>query len=121
METIEVILVDNIKRQLKLYLSELGEFAPFGCAIYSNNQVAPLSAYVGDFTNSNKLISLLENNIAYKLNSYDYLVAAIAINIIVTENDEKYDAIELRVYKKDKKTRIERINYTIEKDKVHLH
>ena len=120
MINIETSLIGNIKEQLKLYLTELGEFAPFGCAIDCNNKLVPLGAYIEDFTNSSELISLLENIIAYKLNSSDYLIAAIAINIVVTENDEKFDAIELRIYEKDKKTKVERINYTIEKGIVHL-
>lgn len=95
---------EYIKKQAEVFLLELGTFYPFGCAINKVEEVIPLGAYLeGENPSVPELIVLLENSINQKLNNDgEYLLAAIATDVTIKKDGIGLDAIEIRVFEKNK-------------------
>lgn len=57
-------LIAAIKEQVQMFLLDAGEFYPFSTCIDKNNQIKPVSAFLGvDFSSSLELIFLLEKEL----------------------------------------------------------
>jgi hypothetical protein len=98
------ILINVIKQQAEMFLLDAGEFFPFGALINKENKIIPTAAYLEDENDgpqSQPLIEMLEESLKRGLANGDYIIGAVAFDILFTENDEKYDAIAIRIYETD--------------------
>lgn len=112
--------IENIKLQAEAYLLDAGEFFPFGVGISAANDIKPLSAYIyeeNDRPPSLPLINLLERHVERELSIGNYLIAALAIDVTLTENNERYDALEIRIFEKNS-TYKKHFKYSIHADSV---
>jgi hypothetical protein len=82
-------IIDSTLSQARVYLSELGEFAPFGSGLNRNNKIVPLGAFFhSDNPSSLEMIEMLQQHIIEKLSSKDFSIAAIAIDIVIRKEKE---------------------------------
>jgi hypothetical protein len=103
MESMEV-LVKVIKQQAEVFLLDAGEFFPFGTCIGKDNAIMPIAVYIEDENDrpeSKPMMEILENNIKNGLVNGDYMIGALAYDVFVHENEEKFDAIVVRIYEND--------------------
>lgn len=87
-----------------MFLLAAQEFYPFGTCIGKENNVIPIAAYIEDENDrpqSKPLIELLENSIKKGIINGDYLIGALAYDVYMTENEEKFDAIMICIYTND--------------------
>jgi len=96
---------EYIKSQARIFLLEMRAFYPFGCAIDDKNNLRPLSAYIeGENPSPVELIDLLEGNIVQKIEIGEYVMGIVAIDVTISNENVKQDAIEMRIFIKDEKT-----------------
>ena len=98
------ILLNVIKQQAKIFLLDAGEFFPFATCIDKENKIIPTAAYLEDENDrpeSQPLIDMLEGSLKRGLNSGEYSIGAVAFDVLLTENGEKYDGIAIRIYEVD--------------------
>jgi hypothetical protein len=98
------ILLKVIKQQAEIFLLDAGEFFPFGTCINKENKIIPTAAYLEDEDDrpeSQPLIEMLEGSLKRGLNNGEYIIGAVAFDILLTENGEKHDAIAIRIYETD--------------------
>ena len=98
------ILIKIIKQQAEIFLLNMGEFFPFGTYIGQQNNIVPFSVYIEDEDDrpaSQPLIELFEKNIKNGLAKGEYLIGALAYDIFIRENDEKFDAIMIHIFDTD--------------------
>ena len=103
MDKIE-ILIKVIKEQAELFLLDAAEFFPFGTYINSKNEVVPFSAYIEDINDrpqSQPLIDMLEKGIKTRIKNGECIVGALAFDVLINENQQKFDAIMIRIYEGD--------------------
>lgn len=105
--TMEIIerLIEVIKQQAEVFLLDAGEFFPFGTYINNKNQIVPFSAYIEDINDrpeSQPLIDMLEKGIQTRLKNGECVVGALAYDVLIHENQEKCDAVLIRIYDNDK-------------------
>ena len=87
-----------------MFLLNAGEFFPFGTYIGQENNIVPFSVYIEDENDrpaSQPLIELLEKNIKSGLAEGEILIGALAYDIFIKENDEKFDAIMIHIFDAD--------------------
>ncbi|MEX8546518.1 MAG: hypothetical protein V5804_02850 [Mucilaginibacter sp.] len=97
-------LFNNVKEQAQIYLLDSGEFFPFGVAIDTANNIKPLSSYLNegnDRPSSLDLIDLLETYIQKELVNDAYIIAAICIDVNIKQNEELFNALEIRIFEKN--------------------
>jgi hypothetical protein len=98
-------LLNIIKQQAEIFLLDAREFFPFGTYINSKNEVVPLSAYIKDANDrpeSQPLIDMLEQWIRTCINNNDCVIGALAYDVVMTKNHEKFDVMVIRIYENDK-------------------
>lgn len=98
-------LINVIKKQAEAFLRDAHEFFPFGIYINGKNEVVPFSAYIEDANDrpeSQPLIDMLERGIRTRINNGDCIVGALAYDVVMTKNHEKFDVMVIRVYENDK-------------------
>lgn len=103
MEPID-ILIRNIKLQAEIFLLDAHEFFPFDTYISSENEIVSLSAYIEDVDDrpeSQPLIDMLERGIRTRLDDGECIIGALAYDILVNEDQKKFDAIMIRIYEND--------------------
>ena len=103
MENLERI-VNVLKQQAEAFLLSAKEFYPFGTYINYDGEIVPVGAYLeGDFPPSLPLIDLLEKDFKQLVEKGAYAIAAIAIDVRLTENGIIYDGIEMRFLNRKRK------------------
>ncbi|WP_426670939.1 hypothetical protein ACPPVU_06840 [Mucilaginibacter sp. McL0603] len=98
------ILVKVIKQQAEVFLLDAGEFFPFGTCIGKDNAIIPIAACIEDENDrpeSEPLIEMLENNIKSGLANEHFIIGALAYDVFLHENQEKFDAIVICIYEND--------------------
>lgn len=98
------ILVKVIKQQAEVFLLNAREFFPFGTYINSKNEIVPFSAYIEDVNDrpkSQPLIDMLERGIRTRLDNGECIIGALAFEIVLTENQQKFDAMLIRIFEND--------------------
>jgi len=92
-------LIKSIKDQAQIFLLDAGEFYPFGCCIDKMNQINSVGVYLeNDNPSSSELILLLEKNARTGVESGQYEIAVIVIDVTINENNVDHDAVELRFF-----------------------
>ena len=113
-------LIKVIKQQAEVFLLDAHEFYPFGTAIDKENNIIPLAADIqaeNDRPESQPLIDILDNHILNGIINGEYVIGGMAYDILMTKNQEKFDAKLIRIYESDKF--VERyFKYTIYDDHV---
>ena len=87
-----------------MFLLDAGEFYPFGTYIGRENNIVPFSAYIEDENDrpkSQPLIEMLENGIKKRLYEGECLAGALAYDIFIKENGEKFDAVMIHIFDGD--------------------
>lgn len=93
-------LKENITIQAKNYLSEFGEFYPFGAVILPNGELKPTSVYFNEeFPAKENVLKNLENALKEGVEKKLYSAVAIGVDVLTIppEMEKKMDAIEIRV------------------------
>ena len=113
-------LIKVIKQQAEVFLLDAHEFYPFGTAIDKENNIIPLAAAIeaeNDRPESQPLIDKLDNHILNGIKNGEYIIGGSAYDILMNKNQEKFDAMLIRVYENDRF--VERFfKYYIHEDKV---
>jgi hypothetical protein len=97
-------LIRYIKLQAEVFLLNAQEFFPYGTGIGKDNNIISIAAYIEDVNDrpeSAPLIEMLERNIKIGIAKGDFLIGALAYDIFITENEEKFDAIMICIYEND--------------------
>ena len=97
-------LIKVIKQLAEVFLLNACDFFPFGTYIGQENNIVPFSVYAEDVNDrpaSQPLIKLLEDNIKKGLAEGRYLAGALAYDIFIKENGEKFDAIMIHIFDGD--------------------
>jgi hypothetical protein len=111
-------LLDNSKMYAEAFLLDAGEFYPFGTLINPSGEIVPLAGDVeaeNDMPLSNDVLNVLQDYLEFNA---DYLIAAIGVDILLGLNNQKYDALQIRVFEAGKQTEDLRFIYVINKDNV---
>ncbi|MBD1366490.1 hypothetical protein IDJ77_21935 [Mucilaginibacter sp. ZT4R22] len=111
-------LLDNIKMYAEAFLLDAAEFYPFGTLIKASGETVPLAGDIeaeNDMPPSNDVLSVLQN---YLESNVDYVIAAIGVDILLGLNNQKYDALQIRVFEAGKQIEDLRFIYVINKDNV---
>ena len=101
----EETLIKSIKQQAEVFLLDAREFFPFATYIDNKNGVVPFSAYIEDENDrsvSQPLIDMLERGIRTRINSGKCIIGALAYDVVMTKNHEKFDVMVIRIYENDK-------------------
>ncbi len=107
-------IVNIIKEQAETFLLMANEFYPFGAYINKKNSIIPLGAYLeNDQPPSLEVMTLLEKAIVDHIQKGDCILGAIAIDVYVSFNDKKHDAIEIRFFEAGKDTYKRHYKYEI--------
>lgn len=109
---------ENIIRQARYYLENMGEFYPFGAIIDRQNNIKPLGVYFGEENPTSQLvIAHLEKAITERVNNGEYITGAIGIDVFITNSErEKMTALEIREFSKEK-TSVSHFIYTKDQNK----
>ena len=102
-------LIKIIKQQAEVFLLDASGFFPFGAALRKENKIIPIGAYIEDPNDRpeySKVIELLEGSIKKDVLTGDYVIGAIAIDVFIKEDGLSYDANEIRLFEKDKITKM---------------
>jgi hypothetical protein len=100
-------LTNIIKQQAEIFLLDAGEFYPFGTGIDKEDKIIPIGAYIeakNDRLESQPIIDLLHKSITKEIENDNFVVCALAYDILMNENHKKFDAMAVRIYKNDKFT-----------------
>jgi hypothetical protein len=111
-------LLDNIKMYAEAFLLDADEFYPFGSLIKTSGEIVPVAAYTedeNDMPPSDDVLKLLQSRLE---SNVDYLIAAIGVDILLGLNNQKCDALQIRVFEAGKQTEDLRFIYVINKDSV---
>ena len=93
-------IIALIKQQAALFLLDAEEFYPFGTYIDKFGKIKPIGVYLEESDPSaTLLISMLENYLKQSMDNKILKIGAIAINVVISENGSRQDAIEIRIYK----------------------
>ncbi|MGZ3999792.1 MAG: hypothetical protein ACXVIY_04160 [Mucilaginibacter sp.] len=98
-------LINGLKQQAEAFLLDAREFFPFGTYIDNRNGVLPFSAYIEDANDrpeSQPLIDMLERGIRTRINNGECIIGALAYDVVMTKNHEKFDVMVIRIYENDK-------------------
>lgn len=85
------LFIDTLKLA-KTFLQEMGEFYPCATALDENGIVHPIEYENGEYPNTEQYLKEFETELNTRFETY-----AIGINVTVTKNGEKYDAIQIRI------------------------
>jgi len=113
-------LIQIIKQQAEVFLLDAGEFFPFGSCIDSDNKIIPIGAFIeheNDRPASLEVISLLESGMHKELEQGRYLCGAIAVDVLLKENEKTFDAMQIRFFEIGKEY-VETFKYIIEEGRV---
>ncbi len=96
-------LIRVLKLQAEAFLLNAKEFYPFGTYISVEDKIVPVSAYLGNnHPASSEVIDSLEKTFILKMQNGESKISAIAIDIVITENNERYDGVEMRFFEAHK-------------------
>jgi hypothetical protein len=100
------LLANNILSQAKYYLTDAGEFYPFGAAGDQNNSIRPIGIYWGEENpKSSEVLLKLEKAIKEGVQKKLYYLGAIGIDVYINiaKNNvvEKKSAIQINIYSSD--------------------
>jgi hypothetical protein len=96
-------LIDVVKQQAELFIVESGGFFPFGTCLNSLGEIKPIGAYLeGNDPAPSELIDMLEIYFTKGLSNGLFDICAIAIDVLIKENGNSFDALEIRLYNLEK-------------------
>ena len=105
-------LINFIKEQVQAFISDGGEFYPFGTCIDKYDKLVPVSAFSEqEFPSPLELISVLENNFRERVITGEFKVAAIVTDVTIKEDGLAYNAIEIRMIELGREEHKEYIKY----------
>ena len=95
-------LTNNILSQARYFLTEAGEFYPFGAAINMRQELRPVGFYMEEeYPEANEVLKLLEQRLRKGIEQKEYSMAAIGIdvhvNTLVDDEIEQKPAIQVRI------------------------
>jgi len=92
-------IINIVLQQAELFLLDANEFYPFGTCVNKKDEIIPVGAYLGgDHPESQALIDLLEKDFKEGIETGNYKIAALAIDILIRKGNERYDGIEMRFF-----------------------
>lgn len=100
----QAALTNNILSQAKYFLHEAGEFYPFGAAINMQQQLRPVSFFTGEeFPEAGEVLRLLEESLNKGITEKEYSMAAIGVDVNITNGSEtsKKSAVQVRILDAD--------------------
>ncbi|WP_423147023.1 hypothetical protein [Rubrolithibacter danxiaensis] len=96
-------LIKSIKEQVQLFLLNSGEFYPFDTSIDETNNIKPIGVYLeNDNPSSSELINVLEKYIQKGIKNGQHIIAIIVIDVTIHQEGRPFDAIEMRIFERDK-------------------
>ena len=111
-------LIEVSKVQAEAFLLNAGEFYPFGNYINKEDKIKPALIYLeNDMPQSQEVIEVLEKLFESELTD-DYKWAALAVDVLLTENDEKADALQIRFFEAGKEVNKIYLKYIVNKKHV---
>jgi hypothetical protein len=113
-------IIDNIKMYAEAFLLDAAEFYPFGTLIKPSGETVPLAADIeaeNDMPPSDDILEVLQD---YLVSNADYRIAAIGVDILLTMNSQKYDALQIRIFEQGKQIEDLRFMYVINTDSVNF-
>jgi hypothetical protein len=116
-------LVRVPKQQAEIFLLDAKEFYPFGTYINMKDEIVPVGAYTGEDEHplSQDVIDLFEKGFIKKIQNGECKIGAIALDIYINENSEKYDAIESRFFEHGKEVYKKYFRYSIKDMRVEFY
>ena len=107
-------LVHVLKQQAEVFLLDAKEFYPFGTYMNIKDEIVPVGAYTTEeHPQSQDVIELLEKGFTKRIQNGECKIGAIALDIYINENNEKYDAIEVRFFETGKEVYKKHFRYVI--------
>lgn len=79
--------IDNIINQAIAFLNDADEFYPFGAKLLINGDVIPVGVYTDNYTDSQKLIKILEKDASEEFKNGNVIGYAIGIDVRVDDED----------------------------------
>ena len=67
----------------------------------SKNEIVPLGVYIEDVNDqpeSQPLIDMLERGIRMRINNNECFIGVLAFDVFISENQQKFDAIMIRIF-----------------------
>jgi hypothetical protein len=112
-------VINIVKKQAEAFLLDARGFYPFGTCINKTGDIVPVGAYWGnDNPSALQVIEFLESAFKTGLNNGDYRLAAIVVDVAVTEDDKIFDAVEIRFFELEKDPYKMRMKYKIKEESV---
>lgn len=97
-----VEIKDNIVAQAKYFLENADEFYPFGAVVNKENKLKPVGIYLEEDNPASKVVLIeLEKALKNGIDANEYLIGAIGVDVYLTVNNEKRNALEVRIYTHD--------------------
>jgi hypothetical protein len=93
-------LIDNIMDQARCFLTDGGEFYPFGSVIKPDRSIVPLGVYLeNDHPDSTEVLQILEESIKSRLLKREAIVAGIGLDVLYKPagESEKIDALKIMI------------------------
>jgi hypothetical protein len=111
------LVIENVLFQAKHFLEHAGEFYPFGTIIDSDDEIRPLGLQMEeDFPKSSEMLRVLKNAVTERIANCQYKCAAIGVDVVVTKNSKKVDALEILFFNSD--LGIEKMSYQYSKNGI---
>ena len=86
----QIEILKNIKDQASYFLKHAGEFFPFATVVDKDHQLKPLSVYFGvEHPTSQAVFEQLETGILKGINAGNYISAAIGLDVIMKNENQK--------------------------------
>jgi hypothetical protein len=113
-EVDQVAVIDIVLKQAKVFLEDAGEFFPFGAAITDGNEIVTVGVKLDDeHPRVNEVLDYLTSGINNALQNGRYIFAALGVNVTLTRNEKKHDALEIQLMKLKMDTK--KVYYAYEK------
>jgi hypothetical protein len=91
-------IMDIMLQQAGAFLEDAGEFYPFGAAITAENEIVTIGVKMdNEHPSSSEVLEQLDLGVNIALHNGKYLLATIGVNVTLTRNELKQDALEIRI------------------------
>jgi len=100
MEKETIKLIDDIMSQAKLFLTDAGEFYPFGSYMKPDGTISPVGVYLeNDHPESQDVLQILENAMKKRIEKKEAVVVGIGLDVLYKPDgeSEKKDALKVMV------------------------
>jgi len=95
-------IVESILQQASAFLQDAGAFFPFGTAIGQQGEIRPVGLDMGEENpKSDEMLQILSEAFVERIQQKQYKCAAIAVDVALTIDGEKMDAVEIHLFETD--------------------